>query len=84
MIRFDFIADKATNDRQCNSNIEFVRFHAFNKNGVFALSQNIILDGCANFSLEYHKNELLKLVRRSRVRAFDANYHVRIIQELIK
>tara|TARA_R100000544_G_scaffold32125_1_gene18442 strand:+ start:117 stop:371 length:255 start_codon:yes stop_codon:yes gene_type:complete len=82
--RFDFIADKATNDTQCNSNIEYVKFHAFNKNGVFALSQNSILDGGAYFSLEYHKSELLKLVRRSRVRYFDATYHVKIIQELIK
>lgn len=84
MNRFDFIADEATNDGQCNSNIEFVKFHAFNKNGVFALSQSIILDGGAYFSLEYHKNELLKLVRRSRLSAFVATYHVRMIQELIK
>ena len=82
--RFGFVSREAVNENQCNSNIEFVWFHAYNDNGAFTKTYGLDLDYKDQIFVECHRNNLLKQAKRKRISRFDALYHVREIEKLIE
>jgi len=82
--RFGFVTEEATNENECNSNIEFVWFHAYNDKGAFTKTYGLDFDFTDQLLVEIYRNELLKQAKQSRISRFNALYYVREIEKLIE
>lgn len=94
--RYDFIIDTATNESQCKNNSERMRFHYFNKNGLYArkrmndatirdlVDSNVVPSGwhlAYGSFCDYEVNRVIKLVMMRRVSSVDRRVAIEMLQE---